>query len=468
MITSSERIGDGLAKLTVELSVAELKKEYGRAARRISSRSRIPGFRPGKAPVGIVENMFGRAAIIKDAVEKLVPESYAKALACEELVAVDQPEIDFEDEDELTFESPMVFVATVPLRPTVELGDPATITLTEAPVELGEDDVERTLQQLRESRAQSNPVEGRGLRDGDLATGVIKMLVDDVNQLGDAEITVPVGGNGFPEGFDKEVTGMNPGDVREFEIAFEADHPDESMRNKLAQFRVELSGISERDVPELNDEFAADVSEFDTVAELEADIGTRLLEERRTAGRRELESSALELLADRSTFEVPAVLIHQQAHALMEDQSRMLTSQGMALDSYLGSIGSSQDEFHDQAMAEAERRIGQALMLNVLAEQRGIEVGEADVEAELSEMMERFPEPDRQAMRDYYLQDGGRERMEASLRERKTIEALMETVLTAADGPDAETDSKEAGPDEETESTTTNPETDNDDDQATS
>jgi len=464
--TSSERIGNGLARVTVELSVAELKKEYDRAAKRISSRTRIPGFRPGNAPIGIVENMFGNSAIISEAVEKIVPDSYAKALIAEELVAIDQPEINFEDDEEMTFESPVVFTATVPLRPTVELGDVETITLEEEPVELGEDDVDATLRQLQESRAQTTPVEGRALQDGDLAGAVIKMLVDDVNQLGDAQISVAVGGNGFPEGFDEQVIGMETGDVREFELAFEADHPDETMRGKIAQFRMELHVINERDIPEVDDAFAAEVSGFDTVKELEDDFRERLLEERKTAARRELEGSALELLADRSSFEIPEVLVHQQAHALMEDQTRMLTSQGMALDSYLGTIGSSQDEFHDQAMEEAERRIGQALMLDALADRREIEVTEEDVEAELAELLERFPEPDRESMRDMYLGDGGQERMELGLRERKAVESLMASVLTSSEEPAAPTLSE--APEAESESVEASAETDEEDNQGAS
>ena len=465
MITSSERIGNGLARVTVELSVAELNKEYGRAAKRISSRTRIPGFRPGNAPIGIVENMFGKPAIISEAVEKIVPDSYADALVAEELVAIDQPEINFEDEEEMSFESPVVFTATVPLRPTVELGDAGTITLEEEPVEVGDEDVAATLQQLQESRAQTVPVEGRALQDGDLAGAVIKMLVDDVNQLGDAQISVAVGGNGFPEGFDEQVIGMETGDVREFELPFEVDHPDETMRGKDAQFRVELHVVNEREIPEVDDAFAAEVSGFDTVKELEDDIRERLLEERKTAARRELEGSALGLLADRSSFEIPEVLVHQQAHALMEDQTRRLTTQGMALDSYLGSIGSSQDEFHDQAMEEAERRIGQALMLDVLADRYGIEVTEEDVEAELAQLLERFPEPDRASMRDMYLGDGGQERMELGLRERKAMESLMDSVVTSSEEPAAPAQPEEA--DEASEAAEASAETEEDNDQGT-
>ena len=444
MITSSERIGDGMAKLTVELSVPELQKEYGRAARRISSRTRIPGFRPGKAPINIVENMFGRSAIISEAVEKMVPESYSNALKAEDLFAIDQPDINFADDEELTFETPVVFTATVPLRPTVELGDFSSIVLTEESVELGDEDVENTLRQLLERRGESKPVEGRGLQKDDLAAAVIKMLVDDVNQMGDAEITVVIGGNGFPEGFDEAVTEMKPGDVREFELTFEDAHPDESMRGKSAQFRVELNGINQRDVPELDDEFAARVSEFETAEELTADVHRRLLEEREAAAKRELERSALELVVDRSTFEVPEVVVHRQAHALMEQQSQRLTAQGMALDTYLGSIGSSQDRFHDEAMEEAERQVRNTLLLEAFAEQREITIGEEDVDAELDRLMERFPGQDRQAMREYYLANDGRERMKSSLRERKAIDALMEELLTSAEEAEVESESTES------------------------
>ena len=429
MITSSEKVGNGLAKLTVELSVEELKKEYGRAAKRISSRTRIPGFRPGKAPVKVVENMYGKPTIINEAVEKIVPDSYSNALKAEDLFAIDQPEIDFVDDEDITFEKPVVFTATVPLRPTVELGDHSSIALTQDPVEVSDDDVENTLQQLRQSRAESVPVEGRGLQIEDLASAIIKMLVDDENQIGDDEIRVAIGGNGFPEGFDDAVLGMTPGDVREFELSFEDEHPDESMRGKAAQFRVELNSISQRDLPDLNDEFVSLVSELTTVDELKEDVGKRLLEERNATAQGELERSALELLAERSTFEIPEVVVHRQAHALMEEQTQRMTSQGVALDTYLGSIGSSQDQFHDQAIQEAGRQIRNTLVLDAFAELRDIRVGEEDVDAELEQLMERFPDQEREQMREYYLANGGRERTAVSLHERRAIEVLMEEIL---------------------------------------
>ena len=433
MITSSEKVGNGLAKLTIELSVEELRREYGRAAKRISSRTRIPGFRPGKAPVTVVENMYGKPAIINEAVEKLVPDSYANALRAEDLFAVDQPEIDFVDDEDITFEKPVVFTATVPLRPTVELGDHSSIVLTQDTVEVSDEDVDSTLQQLRQSRAESIPVEGRGLQTDDLASAIIKMLVDDDNQMGDAEIRVAIGGNGFPEGFDEAVLGMMPDDVREFELSFEDGHPDESMRGKVAQFRVELKSISQRDLPELNDEFVALVSELTTVEELKGDISKRLLEERNATARGEVERSALELLAERSTFEIPEVVVHRQAHALMEEQTQRMTSQGVALDTYLGSIGSSPDEFHDQAVQEAGRQIRNTLLLDAFAESRDIRVGEEDVDAELEQLMERFPDQEREQMRDYYLANGGRERMAVSLHERRAMDALMKEILGTAE-----------------------------------
>ena len=208
---------------------------------------------------------------------------------------------------------------------------------------------------------------------------------------------------------------------------------DESMRGKVAQFRVELKSISQRDLPELNDEFVALVSELTTVEELKGDISKRLLEERNATARGEVERSALELLAERSTFEIPEVVVHRQAHALMEEQTQRMTSQGVALDTYLGSIGSSPDEFHDQAVQEAGRQIRNTLLLDAFAESRDIRVGEEDVDAELEQLMERFPDQEREQMRDYYLANGGRERMAVSLHERRAMDALMKEILGTAE-----------------------------------
>ena len=166
MRTSSEKIGNGLAKMRVEIEPAELQSEYARAVQRISGNARIPGFRPGKAPRSVVESMFGKSAIITEALDHLVPEAYDRAIREESLDPIDQPELDLSED--VDFDKPVVFTATVPLRPTVELGDIESISLTKVRATVEDHEVEKVLADLQQSRAELKPVEGRTLQEGDV------------------------------------------------------------------------------------------------------------------------------------------------------------------------------------------------------------------------------------------------------------------------------------------------------------
>jgi len=433
LITTVEKPGDGTAKLRIEISVDELSKQYDSAARRISGRANIPGFRRGKAPKAIVERMYGREMIVGEAVEKMVPDYYEQALREQELIAIDQPEFDIggaESDEPLTFDKPFVFVATVPLRPTAKLGEYAAIELTRNKTEVVGDDVEAVIERLREARAETVEVEdeGRALKEGDIAELNLKMLVDGENQFGENSVTISIGQNGLPEGFDAQVDGMIMQEERAFNLVFAEDHSDGSVAGKTAEFEVQLLRIRERMLPDANDEFAKLVSDRSTLSELRDQVKDQLLEERKTMEQRRLESDALDALVDKSDFEIPQSLVHREAHAMMEQQVQQMTQSGIALDTYLRSQGLDQDSFHEQAMEQAVLRLQRAVALDGLASELTIEVNEEDLDAELERMADPYPEGERDAIKQSFVEREGRERLSASLRERFALEALLEAI----------------------------------------
>tara|TARA_Y100000590_G_C15661414_1_gene992795 strand:- start:192 stop:1655 length:1464 start_codon:yes stop_codon:yes gene_type:complete len=431
--TTVEKPGDGTAKVRVEISIDELNKQYDGAARRISGRANIPGFRRGKAPKAIVERMYGREMIVGEAVEKMVPAYYEQALKKEELFAIDQPEFDIDgaDSDEpLTFDKPFVFTATVPLRPTAELGEYSAIELTRNKPEVKDEDVEAVIEQLREARAETVDVEdgAQGLKAGDIAELNLKMLVDGENQFGENSVTLSIGQNGLPEGFDMQVEGMTVKEERVFSLEFSGEHTDSAVAGKTAEFEVELLRIRERILPEANDEFAKLVSDRSTLRELRDQVREQLLDERETMEQRRLESDALDALVDKSDFEIPESLVHREAHAMMEQQVQQMTRSGIALDTYLRSQGLDQDSFHDQAMEQAVLRLRRAVALDALASKLAIDVKEEDLDAELERMAEGYPEGERDAIKQSFVEREGQERLSASLRERFALEALLEAI----------------------------------------
>lgn len=433
MITTVEKPGDGTAKVRVEISIDELNKQYDGAARRISGRANIPGFRRGKAPKSIVERMYGREMIVGEAVEKMVPDYYEQALKKEELFAIDQPEFDIDgaDSDEpLTFDKPFVFTATVALRPTAKLGEYSVIELTRNKIEVRDEDIEAVIERLREARAETVDVEdeARGLKGGDIAELNLKMLVDGDNQFGENSVTISIGQNGLPEGFDTQVDGMTVKEERAFNLEFSDDHTDSAVAGKTAEFEVELLRIRERILPDANDEFAKLVSDRSTLNELRDQVKDQLLDERETMEQRRLESDALDALVDKSVFEIPESLVHREAHAMMEQQVQQMTQSGIALDTYLRSQGLDQDSFHEQAMEQAVLRLQRAVVLDALASELAIEVKEEDLDAELERMADPYPEGEREAIKQSFVEREGQERLSASLRERFALEALLEAV----------------------------------------
>ena len=346
MRTSSKRLGNGLAEMTVEIEPAELQSEYARAVKRISGKARIPGFRPGKAPRSIVESMFGKQAIIGETLEHLVPNAYDRAIREESLEPIDRPELDLAEVEGI--DQPVVFTATVPLRPTVELGDVETISLTKDRVTVEDGELEEVLNDIRRSRAELKPVEDRRLQDGDLGEARLSIIAGDIEKADEKPVSFMVGQNWLPRGFDSNVMGMEIGDVRVFDLDIPDDYYDEDLRGKYATFTAELLSVRAPELPELTDEFAESVSEFKTVEELRDDVRKRVLERKEGAADIELRRAALETLVARSRFEIPDVLIERHAEEVMKGRESYLTSQGVAVDTYLGSVGKTREQWQEE------------------------------------------------------------------------------------------------------------------------
>lgn len=447
MRTSSEKIGNGLAKMRVEIEPAELQSEYARAVQRISGKARIPGFRPGKAPRSVVESMFGKSAIITEALDHLVPEAYDRAIREESLDPIDQPELDLSED--VDFYKPVVFTATVPLRPTVELGDIESISLTKVRATVEDHEIEKVLADLQQSRAELKPVEGRTLQEGDVGEARLSIVSGEIEKAEDEPVNFLVGKNWLPAGFNSKVMGMETGDVRVFDLDIPDDYYDEELRGKFASFTTELISIRAPEVPELTDELADSVSDFKTVEELRADVRKRVLERKQNTADVEVRKAALETAVTRSRFEIPDVLVKSHAEEILKGMTNYITSRGVALDTYLGSVEKTQEQWKEEALVQALDDLKRTVTLVEYAEQQNIEVTESEIAEEVAAVVEGYPESERGNVSKAHESVEMKSRLEGRIRDRKALEALVAAIEVTEEEPEVDTSDLEVSDESE-------------------
>ena len=432
MPSSSELIGDGTAKLTIEIPVEDLQREYQNAARRIAQRQKIPGFRPGKAPPRVVERLFGEAAIKLDAIERLVPRTFDRALAEQDLEMADQPEFEYPDsgEGELDFSRTFTYSGTVPLVPTVTLGNARTISLRRRTIEVGEEEIVQQLEAIRSSRAEMVDIEdsGRELGGEDIARFDFRERVDGEDRIDREGLAVSMSNPGFADGFADQVLGMRIGDEKEFELAYSDSSPIAAVAGKSAEYRVKLVGLTERTLPELNDEFAASVSEVESVEELRDQMREEMTDYREREDRSRLQNEALAALIDKSDFTIAERLVRNQAQQLLQARVADLTRRGMALETFLAQRGMDDESFRQQAHEDAEDMIRNSLTIREFASAREIEVGPQDVETRLTEMFASYPAGEQEALRNHYLNQMGIESLAGQILQERVLDQLLEEV----------------------------------------
>ncbi len=432
MPSSSELIGDGTAKLTIEIPVAELQREYANAARRIAQRQRIPGFRPGKAPPRVVERMFGEAAIKLDAIERLVPRTFDRALAEQNLEMADQPQFEYPDSDdgELDFSRSFTYSGTVPLVPTVTLGNAHTISLRRRNAEVSDDELAQQLEAIRANRAETVDIDDteRMLGVEDIARFDFLERVDGENRVEREGLAVSMSNPGFAEGFADQVRGMRSGDEKEFELTYSDSSPIAAVAGKQAEYRVKLVGLTERTLPELNDDFASSVSQAETLDELRQQMREEMAEYREREDQGRLQNEALAALIDKSDFTIAERLIANQAHQLLDARVADLTRRGLALETFLAQRGMDEESFHQQAHEDAEDLIRNSLTIREFARAREIEIGPQEVEGRLTEMFASYPAGEQEALRSHYVNQVGIDSLAGQILQERVLEKLLEEV----------------------------------------
>ena len=418
------RESDSSIEITLNISMDSEDEEpfLNRSYRRLAGRVRIPGFRPGKAPRSVVENHLGRATLVQEALEFMIPESLDQVLREQEIRAFAEPQLEVLDLE------PVSFKAVVPLEPDVDLGEFRSIQVEAAPVEIGQEDVDRVLESLQYESAPWEPVE-RPLAFGDLVTLNVTGNIGGEDAINDEGVDfIPQLDNELPlPGFSVYLEGMTEGQEKEFTLSVPEDYPQENYAGKDCRFHVEVVAVKEKQLPDLDDEFAKGVREgFESLEALREHIRQRLTEEGEATAQREMERNVLEEVKKLASIHASELIYQREMESIREDHERTLRNQRLDMDTYLRFIGQTEEEWSDQLRPQAEDRLATFLVMRKLAEQEGIEATSEDVDAEIDRLTENSAEETVDSLRRVLNSDDSRESIRSSLLNRKVLAYLVD------------------------------------------
>ncbi len=420
MKVTNEKTENSQVFLSVEMDAAEMEEALKKSYHRLVKKANIPGFRKGKAPRDVLEGYLGKESLIEDAINKLVPEAYEKAIKEQEIDAFAQPDI------EITQTDPVIFKATVPLRPTVTLGDYHSVNLTPEPVELTEDKVNSVIDRLHHQQATWEPVE-RPVAYDDLAVLDVESKIEEepfLNREGfqywvrrDSQLPVP--------GFVEQLLEMQKGEDKEFKLQIPSDYPKSELAGKKPWFKVKVVEIKEEKLPELNDELAKQINpEFETVAVMREKISAELQKQAEEKVKVDFEEKVLQEVVNLTQVEFPPVLVEMETDRLMNEQARRLQMSGHGLEEYLGSVNKTVAELREDLKPQATQRITNSLVLEKVSEEEKIEVSDADIDAEIEEMLKDAGES-KDELQKYLNTPQSKESIKQMLTTRKTIQHLV-------------------------------------------
>ena len=384
-----EKMEKNMAKLTIEVAAEDLEKAMQNAYQKAKGRISIPGFRKGKAPRKMIEQMYGKGIFLEDAVNALIPEHYSKALAECDLEIVSQPTID------ITQAEPgkaLIFTAEVATKPEVTLGDYKGVEVPKTEINVTDEDVDAEIKKEQEKNSRTINVEDRGAQLQDVVTIDFEGSVDGVPFDGGqaTEYPLTLGSNTFIPGFEDQLVGAKVGDDVDVKVTFPEEYQAKELAGKEAVFKCAVKKIEAKELPELDDDFAKDVSEFDTLAEYKEHVKTNLVERKENEAKRAKEDAAVDKAIENAQMDIPEAMLKTQCRQMLDDFSRRMQSQGLSMDQYFQFTGMTADKMMEDMKPQALKRIQTRLVLEKVAEAENIQPTEEEVNEEISKMAEAY------------------------------------------------------------------------------
>ena len=389
MSVTVETLEKNMAKLTITVSADEIEKAMQAVYQKNRSRYSVPGFRKGKVSRSVLERMYGKGLFYEDAVNSVMPEAYEKAVEESGLDIVSEPDIKFVETDP---EKDLVFTAEVAVKPEVVLGEYRGVEVPKADLTVTEDEVLAIIKKEQEKNAVNVNVEGRAVQSGDIATIDFEGFVDGAAFEGGKGEDYPltIGSNTFIPGFEDQIIGHEIGTEFDVNVTFPEDYQAEELQGKAAVFKVTVKKIEEKQLPELDDEFAAEVSEFETMAEYKAHVEKAETERKEAAAEQAKEEAAIQKAVDNAQMDIPDAMVATEANNMIREFASNLERQGLKLDQYLEYFGQTQDGMREQMKPNALKRIQTRLVLEAIAKAEAFEISEDEINAEIKSMAEQY------------------------------------------------------------------------------
>ena len=435
MSVKVETLEKNMAKLTIEVPAAEIEKAMQAVYLKRKNRIDVPGFRKGKAPRHMVEKMYGKGIFLEDAVNDVLPDAYEKGAKESGLEIVSRPEIGFEQVEP---GKDLIFTAEVAVKPEVTLGEYKGLSVPKTEVNVTEEDVMAEIKREQEKNAVLNSVE-RPVQNDDQTTIDFEGFVDGQAFDGGKGTDYPltIGSNTFSPGFEEQLIGAEIGKETEVNVTFPENYHAEELAGKPAVFKVTVKGIKEKELPELDDEFASEVSEFETLAEYKEDVKKKL-EERKAANAKSIkENAVVDAVVANATMEIPDAMIKTQASNLLDEFMTGMRRQGLSMEQYMQYTGNTEDSMLEQMRPRALKQIQTRLVLEAVAKAENIQISDEDTEAELKKMAENYNmglEQVKELMDEEQIKA-----MKEDLAVQKAIDLLAETAVETEKTEETET-----------------------------
>ena len=384
-----EKLDKNMAKLTIEVSVEDFEKAVEVAYQKNKGKIEVPGFRKGKVPRKMIEQMYGKEVFFEDAANEVIPEAYEKAYdECEEEI-VSAPKIEV---TQIEAGKPFIFTAEVALKPEVKLGKYKGIKVDKVTVEVTEEEVNEAIETERKNSARTVSVEDRPIKDGDTTVIDFEGFVDGVAFEGGKGENYPltIGSHSFIDTFEEQLIGKSINDEVEVNVTFPEDYHAEELKGKPALFKVTIKEIKENQLPELDDEFAEEVSAYDTFAEYKESVKKNLEEKKEADAKNAKEEAVVEAIIADAEMEIPEAMIATQQRQMVDEFAQRLAMQGLSMEQYSQFTGMTAAAMMEQVKPQAEKRIKSRLVLEAVVEAEKIEVSDAEYEEELAKMAEAY------------------------------------------------------------------------------
>ena len=430
-----EKLEKNMAKLTIEVSAEDLDKAMEKAYQKQKSRISLPGFRKGKAPRKMIESMYGKGVFMEDAVNSLVPQEYTKALGECDLEIVSQPEINV---TQMEPGKALIFTADVAVKPEVTLGDYKGVEVPKSEIAVTDEEVDAEVKKEQDKNARTVAVEDRAAANGDITTIDFEGFVDGVAFEGGkgTDYALTLGSGTFIPGFEDQLVGANTGDHVEVKVTFPEEYQAKELAGKEAVFQCDVKKIETKEVPELDDEFAKDVSEFDTLAEYKEDVKKKLTEKKEKEARTAKENAAVDKAIENAQMDIPELMTKTECRQMMDDFSRRMQQQGLSMEQYFQFTGQSMDKMMEDMKPQALKRIQTRLVLEKVAEAENIQPSEEEITEEIQKMADAYKmEADK--IREA-IGESGLEQMKKDMAVQNAVTVIADAAVEVEKAADAE------------------------------